>query len=290
MPIFQIATAPQDLSLPLCVTSGQVFRWKETAPNQWEGVDGDSWYQVQIGTETLQVESNGSQESFERLFRLDWNGNDVRQELVRQGPELEPYIKLFPGLRVMRPSDPVETLFCFMCSANNHLSRITSMIATLAGYGRSFDSRPHLSRFPTVDRIAEITEAELRTHGFGYRGATIPRAAGELVSRGGKGYLQDLARGPYEQAHKELGSIFGIGPKLADCIALFGLDHTSAVPIDTHIWQAATRLYFPEWQGAALTASRYKAVGDHIRTRFGPLAGWAQQYLFYANLKGFRTL
>ena len=52
-----------------------------------------------------------------------------------------------------------------------------------------------------------------------------------------------------EAMHDELVAITGIGHKLADCIGLFALWHTEAIPVDTHLWQAAVRHYFPEWQG-----------------------------------------
>ena len=83
--------------------------------------------------------------------------------------------------------------------------------------------------------------------------------------------------------------IDGVGPKLADCIALFGLHFTEAVPVDTHIWQQIVRLYRPEWKNASLTGKRYKEAGDLLRERFGILAGWAQQILFYDNLLNWRS-
>jgi len=81
----------------------------------------------------------------------------------------------------------------------------------------------------------------------------------------------------------------GIGPKLADCICLFGLDHQEAVPVDTHIWQAMCRLYFPQWSGTALTEKRYYEASDFFRDRLGDLAGWAHQYLFYDNVLNWRS-
>ena len=77
------------------------------------------------------------------------------------------------------------------------------------------------------------------------------------MERGGEQWLTRLQRTDYQDAHDELLSIKGIGPKLADCICLFALHHTEAVPVDTHLWQAAKRLYFPDWTGKSLTGLRY---------------------------------
>lgn len=178
---------------------------------------------------------------------------------------------------MLQPSDPTETFFSFLCTANNNLKRITSMITKLADYGDQ-------GIFPRVDRIAAIGEGELRAQGFGYRGATIPSAAREIVFRGGEGYLQELKQAGYKQAHQELVSIKGIGNKLADCICLYGLHYSEAVPIDTHLWQAACRVFFPQYQGKSLTDGRYHEIGDFFRDRFGDLAGWAHLYLYFDNM------
>jgi N-glycosylase/DNA lyase len=35
----------------------------------------------------------------------------------------------------------------------------------------------------------------------------------------------------------------GVGPKVADCVALFSLDQSSVIPVDTHVWSIAVRDY-----------------------------------------------
>ena len=266
-----------------------MFRWEETSPGEWLGVDGDAWFRVSVGSERrLRVESNKGESRFRSLFRLDEDVRGHLSAIKKAGPELAPYIAALPGLRVMKPSDAVEETFCFLCTPNNNIARITRMVRSLASYG-SLMQGAAAHRFPTVERIAEIEEGELRERGFGYRGRTIPEIARQVVSRGGETWLSGLRKRPYREAHEQLVAIKGIGPKLADCICLFALHHTEAVPVDTHLWQAAQRLYFPEWKGKALTEMKYRQIGDHFRQKFGRLAGWAHQYLFYDNLQNWRT-
>ena len=38
---------------------------------------------------------------------------------------------------------------------------------------------------------------------------------------------------PYRDAHEKSQSFPGVGPKIADCVSLFALDHLEAVPIET---------------------------------------------------------
>ncbi|MFX8414280.1 hypothetical protein ABTL42_19305, partial [Acinetobacter baumannii] len=89
--------------------------------------------------------------------------------------------------------------------------------------------------------------------GFGYRGDWIPRAASEMLARGGDRWFADLRRADYQEAFKELLSVPGFGPKLTDCVLLYGLGHTESFPIDTHVWKALAPVLFPEEPGIALT-------------------------------------
>lgn len=288
MPSSAFYVPATDFDLGRCVTSGQVFRWT-CVEGTWVGADGNFTYSVDPEEGGYRVQ--GDETAFRRLFRLDWDAEAVRREILAKGPELAPYWEQTRGLRLMRPSDPVETIFSFLCTANNHIARITPMVRRLAAYGPvmgEYKGIP-LHRFPTLERLAEVTEEELRGYGFGYRAATLPPMARAFVQRGGDAYVASLKQMSYPELHSELLGFKGVGRKLADCMALFGLDHTEAVPIDTHIWQAAVRLYFPHWENTALTERKYEEVGSFFRMRFDVHAGWAQQCLFYENLTNWRS-
>lgn len=272
------------------MTSGQVFRWFQTPAGSWAGADGDHWFEVVILPDGFSVTSNAKEEDFRRFFRLDWDADEVLRAIQLQAPEIAPYLRSLNGLRVLRSSDPEETLFSFLCTANNNIRRITGMVLKLASYGaplREIGDRI-LFRFPSSEVIAALPEAELRNAGFGYRARTIPDVARQVVERGGRAWLESLKRGTYEEAHRELKSLRGVGPKLADCISLFGLDFPESVPVDTHVWQAACRLYFPEWKDKAVTEQRYEAVGKILREKLEKLAGWGHQHLFYDNVLNWR--
>ncbi|MBS1724259.1 MAG: hypothetical protein JSS66_15050 [Armatimonadetes bacterium] len=288
---FRLQVAQTQLDVRLSVMCGQVFRWRDLGDGAVGGVDGAQEWTIVQHDGSLDV-SGGSPEDFQRLFRIGEDWVLAERQVRRADPKLAAHMDLLPGLRWMRPSDPVEVFFSFLCSSNNHLPRIKSMVEKLAAYGRELYAQsgaPAGHAFPSVEAIASIPEAELRSRGFGYRAATIPSAARDVVERGGSSWFLELERLPYSEARDAMLEIKGVGPKLADCICLFGLNHGEAVPVDTHVWQAATRLYFPDWAGTNLTASKYRAVGDLFREKFGRLAGWAHQFLFYANLLNWRT-
>jgi len=284
---FEIRVPERELNLPLCVSCGQVFRWRRIEEDVWAGADGQDGYVCRRSPGGWEVTTNADERSFRRLFQLDRRLRDVEESIVALAPELAPYVARLPGLRLMRPRCAREVLFSFLCTSNNNLERISRMVGWLGDLGEPIAGLP-VRAFPTLERLALLDEEELRGAGFGYRARTIVAVARRLTELGGD-WLDRLRGVPYGEAHACLRELPGVGPKVADCVCLIGLHFDEAAPIDTHLWQAACRLFFPEWTGKALTEARYRQVGQALRERFGPLTGWAHQYLFYDNLLRWRA-
>lgn len=159
--------------------------------------------------------------------------------------------------------------------------------------------------FPTPEALtAPGVESHLRELGFGYRAKYIARTAQIVAHEKPEGWLQSLCnndvledvkeelpsggRPGYRTAHEELLQLQGVGPKVADCVALMGLGWGEAVPVDTHVWQIAQRDYkFGKGKHKSLTKATYDAIGDHFRSLWGREAGWAHSVLFAADLKTF---
>lgn len=97
--------------------------------------------------------------------------------------------------------------------------------------------------FPTLQQLSAATEDELRSLGFGYRAKFITGAVAALLARpeGGEVWLQGLREVPAAEAAAALETLPGVGPKVAACVALFSLDKHDAIPVDTHVWQLATK-------------------------------------------------
>lgn len=292
---FEVRIPAAELDLPLTVMSGQTFRWRrfEVADSEvWEGVDGSRFYRVSIsqnGSETAyEVSSNGDEAGFQGHFRLDLSLSNLLEGIKLDHPELTACVSASPGLRVLQQSNPEEVFFTFLCTPNNNVERIRRMVGHLESFGEPIGGYSSRRVFPVAEIVAALSEEELRSRAFGYRARTIPSAARQLIGRG-PGWLEELKSSDYSLAHDELCRIDGIGPKLADCICLFGLDFPEAVPVDTHIWQVACREYFPDWSGKSLTQLRYREIGNLFRERFGRNAGLVHQYLFYENLQRYRS-
>jgi N-glycosylase/DNA lyase len=166
------------------------------------------------------------------------------------------------------------------------MTRIIAMVNFLAGKGERV-AEGHFV-FPRVEVLASLTEGELRSNGFGYRAATIPAVVREVLARGGEDWLEGLAAKRYEEARVELMQLPGIGPKLADCVCLFGLGFDTAVPVDTHVWKACQEWYAAGVQETGLTPARYEQARLSFVKQFGSLSGWAQQYVFYDQFLSYR--
>lgn len=164
--------------------------------------------------------------------------------------------------------------------------------------------------FPTPEALSKPdVEAHLMKLGFGYRAKYIAKSARIVSEEKGLKWLEELSnpecpqfgvqekpagelleggRQGYRTAHEELLSLHGVGPKVADCVCLFGLGWSESVPVDTHVWQIAQRDYrFGKGKHSSLTAATYIAVGNHFRKLWGKEAGWAHSVLFTADLKAF---
>lgn len=275
----------EHLDFGACVSSGQVFRFRK-AGNAWLGVDGSNIVEAIETTGGWSVRSFPNPRAWMDFLQMGEDLTEVKRAIAACDPRLAFQLAAYPGLRLLRCQRADETLFSFLCTPNNNLARIRRMVHELAAYGK--DMGEGLFEFPSVERLAYIPEAELRSKGFGYRAATITKVARELSHRP-SGWLEGLRRTSYEYAFRALSELPGVGPKLADCVCLFGLHHAQAVPLDVHLWRAVTSLYFPAWTDKPLTALRYRSAGNEIRSRFGNKSGWVQQYLFYERIGGSNT-
>lgn len=287
---YEFEVEGRGIDFGLCVSSGQVFRWRQYE-DVWSGAIGSSWWKVgkrleaalsPEGRDILAITSNKPAEEFVRVFRVDRGDGEWFSGVLKGDPGLGKAVRGCAGLRLIRQDDPVEVLFAFICSANNHVRRIESMVGCLAEFGEA-------GAFPGLDVLAGIEGPYLRERGFGYRAERISACASKVLELGGLNWLEDLKGVSAENAVLELQRLPGVGPKVAECVALFGLHHGDVVPIDTHIWNAVRRRYFPEMEGGSLTMGRRRMVGDFMRDRFGGDAGLAHLVLFVDEMRNWRS-
>ncbi|KAK9167473.1 hypothetical protein Scep_002664 [Stephania cephalantha] len=198
--------------------------------------------------------------------------------------ELAPHLV---GARVLR-QDPLECLIQFLCSSNNNIGRITKMVDFVSALGARLGTVEGLDfyEFPSLDRLALVSEEEFRAAGFGYRAKYIVGTVEALQSKpgGGAKWLASLRDLDLCDVIEALSTLPGVGPKVAACIALFSLDQHHAVPVDTHVWQVRAFLFSFSDTGVQLTPKLCNRVAEAFVTKYGKYAGWAQTVLFIAEL------
>lgn len=214
----------------------------------------------------------------------DWLRKFLQTEI-----DLERVLRTFPndepmnqavtaclGLRVLR-QEPWECLASFILSATKQIVQIRQIVAHLCecfGEPLGDNASGNLRyAFPTPEKIAGVTELDLRKCKMGFRAPNLLGAAQQIA--GGKLDLPALAGLPYAEAREKLMTLRGVGGKIADCVLLFAYGFDSAFPVDVWVERALQTLYFPKRRVSEKKLKHFAA------THFGPHAGYAQQYLFH---------
>lgn len=306
-----LGTPRTELRLEFTLPTGQSFRWTKVTNDTYLGVvhkravllqqlDNDVAYHVIARSHQSSELFSTDLEMLEDYFNLGVDLTGLSNVWCAADPNY--YAKLaakLPGARMLR-QDPYECLFSFICSQNNHISRIHGMVNRLCmRYGEPLrlpkgiieGMSSEVYTFPTPEQLSVATEEELREDGFGYRAKYIVGAAKELSRKpgGSAAWLKGLREVSFEEAVEELCTLPGVGPKVAACAALFSLDKHSSIPVDTHIWKVATKYYTPHLRGKSLTTKLHGEVQLAFVKKFGSYAGWAHNTLFIAELPSIKS-
>ena len=267
---------------------GQAFRWRQVnSPelgDHFEGIIfGNLVRAKQTETEVLFSSEPDPPSSFrpilEEYLGLNHDLDTIYSDLS-EDPELARLFDKYPGLRILR-QDPWECLVSFICSANNNIKRISQNVEDIS---RTFGPKIAVSgeerwAFPSPQAIAEAGEQALRDLRIGFKAAYVHKTS-ELVA-GGEIDLFSLREVDYDEALKAVTGLPGVADKIGNCVTLFSLDKLESFPVDVHIERAVEREYAPRLNGKPLTKPRMR---EWAQKRFGPHAGYANQYLFYDDL------
>ena len=277
-----------DLDLEAVLFGGQTFRWKREE-DRWAIGWIESWpVRARMEADGLVVSprteaSDHLDAAARRYFDADRDYAGIRDRLLRDA-RLRAAAGGLDGLRILR-QPPFETVIGFIVSANNNIPRIAKCIGALcrlAGQPVRIDGELEYG-FPTPESLAAFDAATLRSEAnLGYRDRYVVETASRVASGSADLEAWDDERTP--QLVENLRSLPGVGPKVAECIALFAYGRFDVFPVDTWIRQIYVETY-PS-RGPAATD---RQIGERARRRFGRHAGLAQQYLFESVRRRGRT-
>jgi N-glycosylase/DNA lyase len=299
-----------DYDLDATLDSGQVFRWQRQNAS-WSGVIGK--YQVRLTQTPggIRAKTAAPVENWNFLNEFLQTEIDLTG-VLKTFPADEPMraaVAACPGLRLLK-QDPWECLASFILYSTKQIVQIRQIVSLLCerfgepvfslssqkgGEGRGEEANyfqnqisspqpsPRLGgereknrscfAFPTPQRVAAATEAELRACKMGFRAPSLLAAAREIAD--GRFDLERIRHLPHAEARAELMKLRGVGGKIADCVLLFAYGFDAAFPVDVWIERALQQLYFPRRRVSEKRLRRFAAM------HFGPHAGYAQQYLFH---------
>ena len=274
--------AAPDFDLEKTLDSGQVFHWEKIGKG-FVGTIGDCAIYIERNGSVLGVRDGGTParsprrplpEIITRYFALDHPLAEICASFP-DDPVMNAARQFCRGLRIIR-QPKWECLATFICSSMKQVTHIRQISLALR---RRFGGRRRVGdhvvyTFPLPQRIARVSENDLRKCALGYRARNLLMTA-RLVSSG-KANLEAWSALSDTDLRAELCALPGVGAKVANCVMLFAYERLRAFPIDVWIERVLKQQYFPRKK--KVTEPRLREFSE---TYFGEHGGYAQQYLFH---------
>lgn len=148
---------------------------------------------------------------------------------------------------VLRLQDPYISLIITILTQNKTADSARKTFYRLLHRYRGID--PHNMAGADKKELEELIN-----HSGPYKAAYIIECSKQIIEwwDGSLEWMRDV---PTEEARNALLSLYGVGPKTADCVLLFSLGH-SVVPVDTHICRVSQRLGLSLSMGDSDSAKR----------------------------------
>ena len=255
----------QDFNIAHILECGQIFRYTKLS-------DRYVVYSNQYKAEILETNTGyeiitNNVDYFVNFFDLSTDYAQIKQQLKKE-EKISQAIDYCYGIRILN-QDPLESIIGFIISANNNIPRIKKSLNELCErYGSNMGD---YYAFPTIEQLSKITKEQFEELGTGYRASQLVKAVEQLKTFD----FDKLRTLDTDKAIEELLKISGVGPKVADCILLFGYHNMQVFPVDTWI----EKMYNAYFSDTVVTDR--KLIRKLLTTKFGELSGYAQQYLFY---------
>lgn len=258
-------------------TCGQCFRWRQVDDESYHGVAGGRAARVSMlsngDVELCGVTAEGMDEFWYDYLDLGRDYGRIKQ-LITDDDIMAEAVEYGKGIRLLK-QDLWETMISFIISANNNIPRISGSVEKICDHWGDSVCGTDRKSFPTADVLSKATVEGLRSMGVGFRDKYIMAVARAMAEPGALGQLRKgLVESSSDRALQEIQQFAGIGPKVAHCILLFSGIRYDMFPKDVWVLRIMRELY-PEESNTPADIDRAA-----IR-RFGDLAGFAQQYLFY---------
>lgn len=285
----------KDFKLSHILENGQCFRWdriEEQDDSAFIGVVSNNVFKISekekeiLGNDNLEVikltdiyvettmEETAAKKFLEEYFNLSENYEDIKKKYSENYESLKKATEFAYGLRILK-QDEFETIISFIISANNNIKRIKKIINNISmkcGKKIEFEGKEYFG-FPNIEELRKLKEEDFKSLGAGFRAKYLESTVNKIYSDNLEKYIEKLNNLSNKELEKELLNLKGVGPKVANCIMLFGFNRIDSFPID--VW--VKRVMQEEFFGGEEVSN--KKIEEFANTLYKK--GLAQQYLFY---------
>ncbi|BCX14129.1 MAG: 8-oxoguanine DNA glycosylase [Candidatus Dojkabacteria bacterium] len=205
----------------------------------------------------------------QKYFRLNENYDQIIENF-KHDPFFLQANQQIPGIRLLNQEIEV-VIFSFILATAKNVNSIKKCVLNLIDkLGEKITIKSKTYRlFPTTEAIAKVPIEVLLETGAGFRAKYLKSTAQRLLNDN-----FDFEIESEEKVKQYLLSLDGIGPKVADCIMLFGLAYDHRNPIDVWGYRILEKWYKQK------NNKKYEDHQTWFRDYFGEKAGWAGHVLF----------
>ncbi|MEG0873590.1 MAG: DNA glycosylase [Clostridia bacterium] len=268
-------------NLKYTLECGQCFRWQsvENVDNEYVGVIKDRVVKIRQVGDNIVVSSNvleNLEDVIINYFDIACDYKKVEKEISEIDEHIKKAVKNTTGIHILK-QDFLEVLISYIISANNNIPRISKSVKEISkNYGTKiiFENQEYYL-FPTLEELKNVSEGEFRKCGVGFRARYIKNTIKDIIEK--KVDVNNIESMTTNKLKKELLTLQGVGPKVADCILLFACGKKEVFPIDVWVERIMQLLYFKDVK-TTLKKSQIIEIADK---KFGENAGIVQQHLFY---------
>lgn len=268
-----ILKKPSHFDLNAIMDSGQAFMFENYKDGYLVITRNNRAYVKENGNNLeILAKNDTALEIFKNYFDIEHDYEKDFSTLYNLGFP-EDVLEFSSGVRILN-QDAEEIIFTFIISQNNNIKRIKKITKALTeSVGKKFlDDFGEYYSFPHAHEIATLSVEDFHEMGAGYRDNYLYHTSHYLKNN--PNFLADVAALPTKDARKKLMTLKGVGPKVADCILLFGFNKRDVFPLDT--WME--KVFHERFDNNIKNRVKMAEIGSN---EFGELAGLAQQLYFY---------
>lgn len=248
---------------------GQVFCYRKEGEN-YVVYPGNEYAEITEERDFYFIKTKNI-EYFKKWFSLDEDYSLIKSKLAKFDIMKNP-LEFGYGIRILK-QDLFETLISFIISANNNIKRIMGILNKLREIlGKKVAENTY--SFPNYRDLTKCDEEFFKDLGAGYRAGYLFKVLKQITPE----ILEEYSNLPTKDLRNKLIELAGVGPKVADCVLLFGFNKADVFPVDTWIAQMYNA-YFERLDNR-------EKIRENLVCKFGEFSGFAQQYLFYYQRSG----